>query len=243
MSNKTLRPKIFYIEGNIGSGKTTFIDLLPHYLNKENAGFSYSIVREPVEEWMSILDENGSDLLSEFYKDQNKWAFPFQMNSFISRIHAIGKANSFISHKNSIEDTCKNTNVDIIFVERSVYTDRYCFAENCYHSGKMRKMEYDIYCKWHDWLCDTYKTKASGFIYLKTNPEISFNRINKRLRPGEGGIPLEYLKCLHEKHNIWLEREEYLGTPVLTIDVTEDFNNKEKMIEFTDKIVSFFNLN
>ena len=210
MSNKTHNPVIFYIEGNIGSGKTTF--------------------KEPVEEWMSVLDENGSDLLTEFYKDQTKWAFPFQMNSFISRVNAIGKAK-------------KNTDVDVIFVERSVYTDRYCFAENCYNSNKMCKMEYDIYCRWHDWLCDTYKTRASGFIYLKTDPIVSFSRINKRLRAGEEGIPIEYLKCLNDKHNVWLEREETLGTPVLTLDVTKDFNNKETMIELTEKIISFFELN
>ena len=49
-----------------------------------------------------------------------------------------------------------------LFVERSVYTDRYVFAENCYENNNMTKMEYAIYCKWNgfqnkfEWNSDTF---------------------------------------------------------------------------------------
>ena len=66
--------------------------------------------------------------------------------------------NCFISRINKIENS-KNgeySNSKIYFIERSVFTDKYCFALNCYESGKMNKIEYDIYCKWHEWLVDKF---------------------------------------------------------------------------------------
>jgi deoxyadenosine/deoxycytidine kinase len=49
------------IDGNIGSGKTTQLDLL------EKIG--YRVRREPIDEWP----------LEEFYKDPKRWAFYFHM--------------------------------------------------------------------------------------------------------------------------------------------------------------------
>ena len=115
---------IIYIEGNIGSGKTTFCRLLAEHYKKRDK----QILLEPVDEWMTLKDEDGTNLLERFYGDQEKWSFAFQMNSFISRVK-------------KIQDADKGK---ILFVERSVYTDKHCFAENCYESGKMNKIEYDI---------------------------------------------------------------------------------------------------
>lgn len=206
---------IIYVEGNIGSGKTTFVNLLDKYFKD----IDKQVILEPVKEWMTLTDSDGKNLLEKFYEDQDKWSFGFQMNSFISRVHKIQKAERD----------------KILFVERSVFTDKHCFAENCYESGKMNKIEYDIYCRWHDWLVDTFKVQPNAYIYLKTNPEKSLERTTKRSREGEGGIPLEYLTMLHNKHEKWLNSEK-TKYPVLTIDVTEDFDNEEKMKDIIDRI-------
>ena len=86
----------------------------------------------------SIFNADGKNILERFYEDQDRWSFTFQMNSFISRAHRIQK--TFESIKESGKEP-------LLLVERSIYTDRHCFAKNCYESGKMTKMEYDIYCK------------------------------------------------------------------------------------------------
>ena len=44
--NMQRNTKIIYIEGNIGSGKTTFISLMKDYLKLKN--LKYTIVKEPV---------------------------------------------------------------------------------------------------------------------------------------------------------------------------------------------------
>ena len=199
---------IIYIEGNIGSGKTTFCRLLAEHYKKRDK----QILLEPVDEWMTLKDEEGTNLLERFYGDQEKWSFAFQMNSFISRVK-------------KIQDADKGK---ILFVERSVYTDKHCFAENCYESGMMNKIEYDIYNRWHEWLTNNFTVKPDAYIYLRTAPEKSHERTQKRCREGEDGIPIEYLRTLHEKHEKWME-DEKLRVPVMVVDVTEDFNNKEKM--------------
>lgn len=209
-----------YIEGNIGSGKTTFVDTLQQ---KYQNDAKYSCITEPVNEWLSLKDKDNKSILEKFYEDQNKWSFAFQMNSFISRTHKVSNDTSSIK-----------------FIERSVYTDKYCFATNCYNMGNMNKIEYDIYCKWHDWLCDNFKVKPSGFIYLKTDPSVSYDRIKKRSRTGESDIPLDYLELLHNNHEEWMKQETKNGIPVLYIDVTDNFYDNDKQLEQILKSIEDF---
>ena len=43
-----------------------------------------------------------------------------------------------------------------------------------------------------------------GFIYLRATPDICMNRLQRRQRTEEGGVTLEYLQGLHQKHEDWL---------------------------------------
>jgi hypothetical protein len=42
------------------------------------------------------------------------------------------------------------------FFERSVYSDRYCFALNCFESALFSEVEWRCYCDWHTWLLQSY---------------------------------------------------------------------------------------
>lgn len=211
---------LIYIEGNIGCGKSTFLKILQNYLLVSNKSISF--ISEPVDEWQNQLDDDEQNILQKFYSDQKRWSFTFQMNSFISRIQKI-----------------ENNKKDISIVERSVFTDRYCFANNCYESGDMTKLEYDIYCKWNDWLIDKFNVTPNGYIYLKTSPEICCDRINIRARSEEDSIPLEYLKKLHNNHEYWLNTTKI---PVLEIDVSDNFiSDKEQIDVLVQKVQNFIN--
>ena len=126
---------LIFVEGNIGTGKTTFVQFLELNLNPEK----YNIIYEPVDEWQKLKDSQGKNILEHFYEDQEKWAFAFQMNSFISRVK-------------HIQDALKANPDKINIIERSVFTDKYCFAKNCYESGKISDIQYQIYNNWHKWL-------------------------------------------------------------------------------------------
>lgn len=214
---------LVYIEGNIGSGKSTFVDLLKKNV-KSIKEKKLALITEPVDEWLNLKDQDGRNILEHFYEDQEKWSFAFQMNSFISRIHRIEQEKA-----------------DINIVERSVFTDKYCFAKNCYESGKMTKIEYDTYCRWNDWLVNHFNVIPNGYIYLRTTPEICNERINGRNREGEEGIPIQYLQKLHDNHDEWIRViEKGKNIPVLEIDVSDNYLNNEKEQQILiEKVLDF----
>ena len=222
---------LIYIEGNIGSGKSTFIELLNNHLDKFRKGsIEPRVVLEPVDDWLITKDSDGKHILEKFYGDQEKWSFAFQMNSFISRIKKIEDVFR-MSHSDKSE---------MIFAERSIYTDRHCFSKLCYESGKMTKLEYDIYCKWSDWLADEFHMKPDAYIYLRCLPNVNSERIIERSREGEENIPIEYLSALHDKHDEWMAKEKET-VPVLTIDCTEDFRDSKVMDKIVENLIEFIN--
>ena len=226
-----LKNMIVYIEGNIGTGKSTFVNLLGNYMNAIEAEgrFKPILIQEPVDEWMQTFDSDGKNILEKFYENQNRWSFTFQMNSFISRAHKISQA---------LKECETLGKQPLLLVERSIYTDHYCFAKNCYESGKMTKMEYDIYCKWNSWLSDEFSLRPAAYVYLRCSPDENAIRIAQRSRDGECNIPLDYLKCLHNLHDEWMGKEK-ATIPVLTIDAMKYFIDPKIMDPIAEELSEF----
>jgi deoxyadenosine/deoxycytidine kinase len=80
--------KIISIEGNIGSGKSTFLQYLKEHLTSDKICF----LDEPVDDWLSIVDTNDKNIIERYYDDQKKYAFSFQMMAYISRLSLLKKA-------------------------------------------------------------------------------------------------------------------------------------------------------
>lgn len=184
--------KIFSVEGNIGSGKSTLIKKLKSemkYICNSDACEIVNYLPEPVNIWESIKDKDGKNIIEKFYADQGKYAFSFQMMAYISRLHQL---------KEKI-----NQGSSIIITERSIYTDRNVFAKMLYDNDLIEDVNYDIYLRWFDeFVKDIPMCK---FIYVKTAPEKCDERVHKRNRKGET-IPLDYLKRCDEYHNNWLDQ-------------------------------------
>jgi deoxyadenosine/deoxycytidine kinase len=179
--NTDLNYKIISIEGNIGSGKTT---LLQNLKNEYNNNSQVIFLKEPVDEWKNIKDSNGITILEKFYLDQQKYSFAFQMMAYISRL------NLLCEHLKKLDPSKKY----IIITERSLNTDKYVFAKMLFESGKMEDVCYQIYLNWFDTF--SKNLPINKIIYVKTQPEICYNRIKKRSREGENTIALDYLiKC------------------------------------------------
>ena len=56
-------PKVYFIEGNIGTGKTTFCKQIEN-LNLDEV----QVIYEPVDEWMQTIDKDGKNILEHFFK-------------------------------------------------------------------------------------------------------------------------------------------------------------------------------
>jgi deoxyadenosine/deoxycytidine kinase len=228
---------IFTVEGNIGSGKTTLI----HQLKDIKFDKPHIVVFEKVDEWSKLKDNEGQDILSLFYKDKQKYSYIFQSYVLFSRLH-------------HLLDTIKANPNHIIICERCHLTDLYVFAKSLYELKDINDIEWRVYNMWHQQLRDMISIKIDGCIFVNTSPEVCFNRIKKRSRTGEGGIPLDYLTLLHEKHVDWLlERPKIDDTKswfslkkdfincVLNVDGNVDLYDYEERQKQLDLIVEFVN--
>jgi len=175
--------RIISIEGNIGTGKTTFLrSLREHFKDREDVCF----LDEPVDLWMNCKDQEGN-ILEHYYKDQKKYGFQFQMMAYISRLSILRKA-------------LENPKYKYIISERSLFTDKHIFCKMLYDEGIIEEIGFQIYSMWFDEFIS-----FSSFIpvYLRTLPEVSYERVQTRARQGET-IPLEYLQKCHNYHEAWL---------------------------------------
>ncbi|XP_002125268.2 deoxycytidine kinase 2 [Ciona intestinalis] len=241
------RGKKFAIEGNIATGKSTFLKLL------ESQSSDWSVVAEPVARWTNVSQDgdevelttsqkSGGNLLQMFYDDIHRWSYTFQSYALLSRMRL---------QREPLPASFTNEQVKkhVQFFERSMQSDRYIFALNCYESGCMSETEWNIYQDWSQYLVHSIgELKLDGIIYLRANPEVCYQRMLKRGRPEESGVTMEYLECLNEKHESWLYRkdvkmdESLIDVPILVIDCNEEFaTNPEKhqsMMSMVHKFVA-----
>jgi deoxyadenosine/deoxycytidine kinase len=216
--------KIVSIEGNIGSGKSTLLRNLKNHFKHDN---NIIFLKEPVEDWETIKDDNGTTILEKFYADQKHYSFSFQMMAYISRLAIL---------KETIE---KYPNATII-TERSLYTDKLVFAKMLYDSGKIELINYRIYLKWFDVFAKEYP--ISKIIYVNADPEICIKRINTRSRHGEENIPLEYLSECHKYHTSMLDKNlpDCVTHDQLVLDGSMDiFENSQILEDWIQKIANF----
>lgn len=212
--------KIISIDGNIGSGKSTLLSHLKSKLNIDNVVF----LKEPVDEWEKIKDKEGKTILQNFYEDQKKYSFSFQMLAYITRL-------------NIIKEAIKNNPNAIIITERSLYTDKMVFAKMLFDDGLINEIDYQIYSHLFDSFAPEYPVHK--IIYVNTLPNICIDRIKKRSRTGETNIQLEYLENLDKYHNEMINTD-YLDNKILYLNGNDDiYKNPEIIDDWTEKITQF----
>ena len=218
--------KIVSIEGNIGSGKSTLLENLRNYFNENSC---VMFLREPVDDWEKIKDNQGNTMLKKFYADQEKYSFAFQMMAYISRLTILRDTIKEIVSEN-------NNKQYIIITERSLYTDKEVFAKMLHDQGKIEDVCYQIYLKWFEEFAKDFPINYS--VYVKTDPTNCYNRIHKRSRDGEEVIPLAYLQDCHTYHEAFLDKNE--NTKPLVLDGNVDiYENKNIMDNWLNKINEF----
>ena len=80
------------------------------------------------------------------------------------------------------------------------------------------------------------KLKADAYIYLRTSPQICYQRLTKRGRKEESSVPLEYLEEIHQKHEDWMSNEPN----VLFLDGNPEFESQDEyLFSIIKKIITF----
>ncbi|CAH2276716.1 deoxycytidine kinase-like [Pelobates cultripes] len=240
------RSKKISIEGNIAAGKSTFVRML------EKASDEWEVVPEPIAKWcnvqstedeheeLSTSQKSGGNLLQMLYDNPSRWAYTFQTYACLSRVRAQLKP---------ISPKLREADHPVQFFERSVYSDRYVFASSLFESGSINETEWAIYQDWHAWLLNSFEgeIELDGIIYIRATPDKCMDRLHLRGREEEQGIELDYLESLHYKHEKWLydrtmhvDFESLHHTPILVLDVNEDFkNDKIRQEALLDKVKEF----
>ena len=71
------------------------------------------------------------------------------------------------------------TNRPVKLMERSIYSAKYCFAENLRRNGLMAESEYQVLSSWFDHLVNSPELDLGVdlIVYLRTKPEIARERL------------------------------------------------------------------
>ncbi|KAG6458199.1 hypothetical protein O3G_MSEX010732 [Manduca sexta] len=208
------RPFRVSIEGNIGSGKSTCIKFFEKYQNVETH-------TEPLNEWRDV---SGHNLLGLMYSDMNKWMFPFQHYVHLSRLKIQTSPPS-------------NPNITVKMFERSVQNSRFCFVENAKRQNFLEDPEYQTLLAWYDYTEKCLDISLDLIVYLRTSPQVVFDRMLKRGRAEESEVPLDYLQQVHESYEMWFNSQD-VGCEVLTIDADKSIACvKDDLERYTYKVL------
>lgn len=212
-------PRLLLVEGNIGVGKTTFLNMISTYLEK------VAIVSEPCDEWQNI---DGHNLLDAFYKNNERWACTMQLYVLMTGARKLERSI--------------NPDHKFCIMERSLYTSKYCFAKNLMLMGKMNSLEWALYCDVWNWYVKQ-ALQPFAIIYLRAEPEICYERMKVRARTEESVVPLGYLQMLHDRHDEWLLLKQWQNDteiPVLVLDASCNFRDDSVVQErFIRQILDF----
>ncbi|AYP97958.1 putative deoxynucleoside kinase protein [Mauternbach virus] len=171
--------KTILIEGNISSGKTTFLNYLKRYDDVA------CIIPEPIDKWSNM---NGCNLLNEMYNNVTMWGPSFQSYVLLTMVS---------SH---IAETTKSYK----FMERSCHSAMNCFAKNMLLQELMDPGMYSVLEKWYDFLTSTMDLSFNKIVYIRTSPTVIYDRMVRRGRKEEANVTLEYLTQIHKMYEDWL---------------------------------------
>lgn len=192
----------FCVEGNISVGKTTFLQRIANETLELRD--LVEIVPEPINKWQDVGPDH-FNILDAFYAEPQRYAYTFQNYVFVTRVMQERESSSGIK--------------PLRLMERSVFSDRMVFVRAVHEANWMNEMEISIYDSWFDPVVSFLPGLIpDAFIYLRASPDTCHKRMSLRMRAEEGGVSLDYLRDLHEKHESWLFPLESGNNGCLTVN-------------------------
>lgn len=208
-TSTTCAPQLVIVEGNIGVGKSTLSCQLARKLN-------YRVFLEPTTK---------NPYLEKFYKDPKRYALKLQLWIFKQRFR------TYIAATKHVLQTGQG-----VLLDRSVFSDT-VFADVNFQQGTISLEGYEYY--------KDLKKKALQSVpvphttlYLDVSPETCHERILRRGRDYESGIPLEYLKGLDASYKKFLEEMRNVRSRVLEYNWTDFGYNFEVAEDIKNGVVS-----
>ncbi|CAG2053863.1 unnamed protein product, partial [Timema podura] len=174
--------------------------LLNHFSQAEDV----CLLSEPVELWRNV---KGHNLLGLMYEDPKRWSLTFQTYVQLTMLDL------------HTRHTAQPTKL----------MERYCFVENLVNNGLMPHAEYVVLDEWFKWITSNLDVGGDLIVYLRTRPEVVYERMKARARQEEACVPLDYLSKLHDLHEDWLYNKTKFScpAPVLVLDANKPLSEME----------------
>lgn len=150
----------------------------------------FSIINENLSEWKQYLEH--------FYRDMKKNSLCFQMKVLEHHM----KVRQLSDHK--------------IITERSPLSCINVFGKHLYDQELISSLDMELLNSYNH----NFGWYPNTVIYIRTPPDICFNRIRVRNRENEN-IPLDYLECIHDKYEELYSRN-YIIPNLYIIDGSRD---------------------
>lgn len=115
--------------------------------------------------------------LDLFYRDPARWGLSFNIKVLLSFNQ--WKNNSFFA-----------------LYERSPLSNRHVFCQLQYDQGRLTDIELEMF----DQLYKELHWMPDVIIYIRTSPEVSMQRMQKRGRDCENKVPMEYIAAVHDMY-------------------------------------------
>lgn len=179
------------IEALIGAGKSTLVSKLAE--------------RDSLMPFFEPVTAN--PFLNLYYEDPKRWAYAMQVNLL------------FLRYRMSLEAYLRSLRGETCVLDRSIYGDA-AFALVQKWDGYFTDAEFESYRSMHETLVPQLAYPDLIF-WLEISPEAVVERIKKRSRDCEAGLPLDYLKKLNEAYQIVLAQLSQ-HTKIIRIDANPD---------------------
>ncbi|HXP48562.1 MAG TPA: deoxynucleoside kinase [Bacteroidia bacterium] len=157
-------------------------------------------------------DADENPYLNDFYEDMQRWSFNLQVSFLNSRLQQIQQIRK--NNKTVIQD-------------RTIYEDGYIFASNLHSMGLMTTRDYENYMSLFNTMLE-FVLPPDLLIYLRASVPTLVKQIQKRGRPYEESIRLDYLRRLNERYEAWIDPYEHETKGKLIIIDVDDNNFSEK---------------
>jgi deoxyadenosine/deoxycytidine kinase len=196
------------IIGNIGVGKSTLIEALqtPELSNILLTCFPYLEGDEKVHTFQEEFD---LDVLDAFYKDPVKHAFMAQIEFL----------NGRLVRQSKIEEAR-----GIVLEDRTIFEDYHIFGKAQKVLGNMSNEQFIAYQRCYNLMTNKI-SEPDLVIYLRAGTDVLLDRIKKRGRDSEQGIPADYLELLNNLYETYVSK--HVKCPVFVLES----NHEERLIE------------
>lgn len=167
-------------------------------------------------------DVETNPYLHSFYEDMQRWSFNLQVYFLNSRFRQVVEIRK--SGKTVVQD-------------RTIYEDAYIFAPNLHDMGLMDTRDFNNYRSLFE-LMISFVQPPDLLVYLRASVPTLVKQIQKRGRPYEESIRLDYLKNLNDRYEAWINTYREGKLLIVEVDNLNFAENPEDLAGVIEKITA-----